>query len=836
MTFSERRHIRRTKAVDGRLKGTPVFEDVYRFTDRLYRAGTPNGVYEAALDTITRALGCSRASILLFDDTGIMRFAAWRGLSDAFRRAVEGYSPWKRQVKDPQPICVQDIEATNLPEFLKDTIRAEQIRALAFFPLVANEALIGNCMTCSDTRHVFSDAELAFGLTIARQLGFSLERRKAEEALHETQRQLVSELAATRRLQQISTKLIHARDPDVLYEMIVDAAVAIMRSDFASMQMFYPERGELRLLAYRGFNPTAAAFWEWVRPGSGSTCGAALATGDRSIVADIELSDFMAGSEDLETYRQTGIRAVQSTPLVSREGRLLGMMSTHWRNSHQPSDRDLRLLDVLARQAADVIERKQAELTDQRLASIVDSSHDAIVSKDLNGRVTTWNRGAERLFGYAASEMIGRSITTLIPPDRLHEEVRILDRIRRNERVDPYETVRMRRDGSLVDVSVSVSPLRNATGEVIGASKIARDISKRKEAECALAERNLHLALAERAALVGRVAYDADSEKLQISAGYAAIHGFPVGTREIMRSEWKAGVHPDDVARLEELRNDAFRTRSNEYSADYRIVRARGEVRWIDARIFIAYREDGRPQRVVGVNIDVTARKRAEEQQRALHAELDHRVKNVLATVSAIATHTKDTSSSMDDFVAALDRRMQSMASTHELLSRARWQGVPLRELVQREIAPYSSNGNTCIKGSDVILGAEAAQTTALVLHELATNAAKYGALSQPKGRVSVRWYRRRNGQGPGPLAIEWLETGGPVVEVPNNSGYGTSVITELVPYELGGTARLRFSPEGVRCRLDIPAKWLAPPANRSRGKSRTTNGTCGTKEINPCE
>jgi PAS domain S-box-containing protein len=288
--------------------------------------------------------------------------------------------------------------------------------------------------------------------------------------LRETQSQLESELAAAQHLQKISTQLIHARDVESLYDAILDAAVAIMRSDLASMQMYYPERGELRLLAYRGFIPTAAAFWEWVRPGSGSTCGCALATGERSIVPDIELSDFMAGSEDLETYRQTGIRAVQSTPLLSRAGCLLGMISTHWRNAHQPSERDLRHLDVVARQAADLIERKQTELTDQRLAAIIDSSHDAIVSKDLNGLVTTWNPGAERLFGYTSGEMIGRSITTLIPQDRHHEEVQILERIRRGERVDPYETVRKRSDGSLIEVSVSVSPLRNAAGEVIAAS------------------------------------------------------------------------------------------------------------------------------------------------------------------------------------------------------------------------------------------------------------------------------------------------------------------------------------------------------------------------------
>ena len=164
----------------------------------------------------------------------------------------------------------------------------------------------------------------------------------------------------------------------------------------------------------------------------------------------------------------------------------------------------------------------------------------------------------------------------------------------------------------------------------------------------------------------------------------------------------------------------------------------------------------------------------------------------------------------MDDFVAAIDRRIRSMASTHELLSSCQWQGVPLRELLRCELAPYASNTNTRIQGPEVVLRAEAAQTTALVFHELATNAAKYGALSTPEGQVSVRWQRPRNGQAPGPLAIEWLEVGGPPVKDPSNSGYGKSVITELVPYELGGRASLAFPRGGVRCQLEIPAEWLA--------------------------
>jgi signal transduction histidine kinase len=162
-------------------------------------------------------------------------------------------------------------------------------------------------------------------------------------------------------LQSISAEVIYEENADALYEKILNAALAIMRSDFGGMQMLYPERGkggELRLLAYRGFNAQAAAFWEWVRADSESTCGAALRTGKRVIVPNIEQCEWMAGTGDLANYLQTGIHAVQTTPLLSRGGNLLGMISTHWREPHEPAERELRLLDVLARQAADLIERK----------------------------------------------------------------------------------------------------------------------------------------------------------------------------------------------------------------------------------------------------------------------------------------------------------------------------------------------------------------------------------------------------------------------------------------------------------------------------------------------
>jgi two-component sensor histidine kinase len=218
---------------------------------------------------------------------------------------------------------------------------------------------------------------------------------------------------------------------------------------------------------------------------------------------------------------------------------------------------------------------------------------------------------------------------------------------------------------------------------------------------------------------------------------------------------------------------------------------------------------------LLGVTREITDRKRAEEHQRTLNAELDHRVKNVLATVNTIAARTRDASISMHHFVASLDGRIRSMARTHELLSATQWQGISVLELVRRELAPYATKGNTEINGPDVILKAEAGQAMGMVLHELITNAAKYGALSTQNGRVSIRWHQRLNGHPRPNLVLDWREVGGPSVVAPPNSGFGMSTIRDLIPYEFGGTVDLEFDTAGVLCCLELPAGWLIHNSER---------------------
>jgi signal transduction histidine kinase len=200
-------------------------------------------------------------------------------------------------------------------------------------------------------------ASAAHQMTRARQdIEHRIEQRTAE---------LTEANAALLSLQQVSTRLIQTEDIQLLYEQILETAVGIMRSDFASLQRFDPERGgigELKLLGYRGFSAKAAAAWEWISPASNTSCGIALRTGERVIVPDVLAWEAIAGTPDLETFLETGIRSVQTTPLLSRTGEtILGMISTHWAQPHVPTEGELRMLDVLARQAADLIERKLAD-------------------------------------------------------------------------------------------------------------------------------------------------------------------------------------------------------------------------------------------------------------------------------------------------------------------------------------------------------------------------------------------------------------------------------------------------------------------------------------------
>jgi PAS domain S-box-containing protein len=334
------------------------------------------------------------------------------------------------------------------------------------------------------------------------------------------------------------------------------------------------------------------------------------------------------------------------------------------------------------------------------------------------------------------------------------------------------------------------------------------------------AERHLHeVALSEGAARLeqaleagGVMAFEWDGRtgSYHHSKNAAKILGYD-SQAPLTVANFRKLIHPADFPHYKaHLRS--VRTDKPSYAVAFRLVHPGSREMWVEETATVEFDAAGQTVRMKGLTVDITERKRADEHQRLLIAELDHRVKNVLARVATVAEYTRQSSSTIDDFIQALDRRIQSMAVAHELLSRGGWQAIRLADIVGSQLAPYATDENTTTGGPDVTLSAAAAEALAMVLQELVTNASKYGALSVAAGRVSVRWEDAVTG-----LKIVWRETGGPPVSIPTEYGYGTSLIRELVPHELGGTVDLAFSSDGVSCAIEIPVQEVSNDLTRDQ-------------------
>jgi PAS domain S-box-containing protein len=491
-----------------------------------------------------------------------MRFVAQRGLSETYRRAVDGHSPWTPDSGKAQAICIGDIERADLPEDLRQAIRAEGIRALAFIPLKDRSGLVGKFMAYHDAVHVFDGAEMEVAEAIARQLLFALERIRAEE------------------------------------------------------------------------------------------------------------------------------------------------------------------------------ESARASRAAQQLAAIVESSDDAIVSKDLNGIIQTWNRGAQRVFGYRAEEIIGKPVTILMPPDRIDEEPGILARVRRGERIEHYETVRRCKDGSLIDISLTVSPIRDCNGRITGASKIARNITERKRAETAVrdSERRLQDLLSTIPAAIYTT--DAEGRVTYFNEAAVALAGrTPTLGCDQWCVTWKL-YWPDGTPMRHDECPMAVALKEGRTIRNAEAVAERPDGTRVP---FIPYPtllrdEDGKIVGAINMLVDVSERRQAETQQRMLLRELNHRVKNNMQMLQSLlyAAAKKTRNPEAAEILDEASRRITAMAAAQRVLyattDATSFQADEFLEAVcqsaQQTLPPNVKIVRAPASGE---LSNDAAMPLALILNELLTNAAKYG-------------------------------------------------------------------------------------------------------------
>jgi two-component sensor histidine kinase len=237
------------------------------------------------------------------------------------------------------------------------------------------------------------------------------------------------------------------------------------------------------------------------------------------------------------------------------------------------------------------------------------------------------------------------------------------------------------------------------------------------------------------------------------------------------------------------------------HETEYRIIRPSGEVRWILGRGRITRDAEGRPWRYAGVDFDITGRKQQEEHLRVVMAELLHRTNNLLAVVQGVARQSARNAAGLEDFVPAFNARLQGLSHSGSLLARQDWRGAPLDVLIRGQTAPFAEAHRIVLDGPPVLLSPKATQNIGLALHELCTNAMKYGALSLPNGRVHVSWTLNEFG-----LRLVWSEEGGPSVTQPTRSGFGRVVTEEMISAALGAEVTTEFASTGLRWTLELPA------------------------------
>lgn len=709
-----------------------------------------------------------------------------------------------------EPLVVGDVETD--PAFSADERAAWSragVRAAIVATLAKDGRLVAEFGLHATTARIWTETDVALVQDVAERTWAAAQRARAEGALRASEQALAADLASAEILRGLSERLVAEDSLQSIYEDVLSAAIAITGADAGTVQIYDPATRSLELIASRNFSRTITDYFDRVEAGSRTACGIALKSG---AYAFADLPEEVAGLE-CQLLAGEGMRSAVAYPLVSRTGSPLGMLNAHWREArHRLNDRELRFLGLLARQAADLIEqrRSQGALRDseQQKRLMVELVPALLWSASADGQVISLNERWPAYTGQTEAETQDHGWLDAIHPDDLPETRAAFGHaFATGAPIERQHRIHKAGDGWRWHLVRQV-PVRDEHGTITGWFGAAVDIHESKLAEQALqkTERRLQSLvegvpqLVWRAVNGGHWTWASPQWTEFTGQAEADSHGFG----------WLDPVHPDDREHVMGVWRGA--NERGEFHADYRIChQGEDRYRWFQTRATPVRDGDGDIIEWIGTSTDVDDLRGLQERQQVLVAELQHRTRNLMGVVRSTADRTGETSRDFDDFRARFRDRLDALARVQSLLSRLNESDrIAFDELIQTEIAAMHGSGDrVSLDGPPgVRLRSSMVQTLAMAIHELATNAVKYGALGQPDGHLAVSWRMLEpDRRGRPRLHIDWRESGVkmPSRRAPRGGGQGRELIERALPYQLGAETSFELGPDGVRCTITIP-------------------------------
>ncbi len=529
---------------------------------------------------------------------------------------------------------------------------------------------------------------------------------------------------------------------------------------------------------------------------------------------------------------QFDFRSCWSFPIYTDSGRLVATFAIYSKHPREATPED-RAFATLITQCAGIIIgrhtnsqlRKRAEAalreSEERLRQFGEASSDILWIRD--ARSLRWeylSPAFARIYGISVNDALNardvRAWTDLLVEEDREHALRHLDRVRNGESV-VFEFRVRRPDGEIRWLRNTDFPIHDAEGRVQRIGGIGQDVTESKMYQERLEQSEERLLSAVEVGRLGLWDWDLRSGNIHWSDEHFRLLGYAVNEVVPSYEAWAARVHPDDLPSTDHEMRAAMRSH-REYIREFRAVRPDGSIRWLLSRGRFFYDEDDRPVRMVGAMVDTTERREWEERQKILVAELQHRTRNLMGVVGAMAAKTARTSKDLADFRTRFRDRLNALARVQGLLSRLRdVDRVTFDDLIRSELSAIDgSNEHVVLEGpSGIRLRSSTVQTLALALHELATNAMKYGALGQPQAKLTVSWSFEPSGPGGRPwLHIDWHETGVAMPDKPGNargSGQGRELIEKALPYQLDARTCYELGRDGVHCTISIPVSHTKP-------------------------